>query len=690
MVDGDHVSVTTADANVNVANVVNQWAGEGIHVEALRLNTATGHYDATSLGTKNVSFTIDSSHTSDASVQGSYHYSGIAIGGGIDGGEVDLGSGGTAHEMLAVNFDDPMKSVTVQLSALFDGEAVKSTEHGPYDSGYMEHAQWTAYGANGEVLTGLVDGTVTGLASFTLAADFPITRLELTAYDDGAGVSGNNSDFLLRSVQGETWVEAPDHAEVTMNVTATFADVTDGSEAHYLYVEVPNGWSAPSGSVMVDGASFGGEVGAHYMRIEVSNDDLAAHAGVVTMPVTLIAPADALGEHGVALDVFAQAIEEDLSGSDVTASNNMAMSSDSITFTLPEATELTHLDGSLILGGTGADDLIGGIGNDTVSGAAGNDTLYGGSGNDTLTAGMGADSLYGGEGNDTLNYSADATWTSGYAALNVGDTTAGGTNETVAIAGDDRSHDVFDGGAGVDTLNMGSGNDALFLDDSFSPGGNAARLANVEAINAGDGNDVVDLTSTRFTYGDATIDGGSGNDVLWGNAGNDSIIGGTGDDKQWGGAGNDVLAGGEGNDSLLGGVGNDKLDGGAGNDTLLGGAGNDTLDGGAGNDTLIGGSGTDTLVGSDGSDLFVFNAADAGLATVSGGTGGWTDTVEMDNMGHGPAASLSSGSWTLEVDGHVMTSSQDHGAFTFDHAASGTIKTDDQEIHFDNIEKITW
>ncbi|BBV94774.1 hypothetical protein STW0522PSE72_01250 [Pseudomonas monteilii] len=60
--------------------------------------------------------------------------------------------------------------------------------------------------------------------------------------------------------------------------------------------------------------------------------------------------------------------------------------------------------------------------------------------------------------------------------------------------------------------------------------------------------------------------------------------------------GNDILSGGNGNDILFGQGGNDTLDGGKGNDILLGGTGNDTLIGGQGNDILIGGSGADTFV----------------------------------------------------------------------------------------------
>ncbi|QRK84539.1 retention module-containing protein [Pseudomonas granadensis] len=78
--------------------------------------------------------------------------------------------------------------------------------------------------------------------------------------------------------------------------------------------------------------------------------------------------------------------------------------------------------------------------------------------------------------------------------------------------------------------------------------------------------------------------------------------------------GNDTLLGGAGNDILFGSGGNDLLDGGKGNDILLGGSGNDTLIGGKGNDILIGGSGADTFVwkaGDTGSDVIKdFKAAD--------------------------------------------------------------------------------
>ncbi|MCP8473914.1 calcium-binding protein, partial [Pseudomonas triclosanedens] len=61
-----------------------------------------------------------------------------------------------------------------------------------------------------------------------------------------------------------------------------------------------------------------------------------------------------------------------------------------------------------------------------------------------------------------------------------------------------------------------------------------------------------------------------------------------------------------GDDDLDGGVGNDTLYGGAGQDVLKGGLGNDALYGEDGNDILIGGVGNDYLSGDAGSDVYRF------------------------------------------------------------------------------------
>lgn len=201
---GETLSLTTPDANVDVGAVAADWAANGVTLSALHVDSG-GHYSAADFGTKDVSFTINSSHTSDTGLHGSYAYSGIAIAGGLDGGEIDTVDGDDNDgEVLRLDFAAPMASVTLGLSALFDGETVIDPDHGPYDAGYLERAEWTAFGANGEEASGVIEGSVTGLVDATVSAGFEITRIELRALDDGAGAGGHNSDFLLRSVEGET------------------------------------------------------------------------------------------------------------------------------------------------------------------------------------------------------------------------------------------------------------------------------------------------------------------------------------------------------------------------------------------------------------------------------------------------------------------------------------------------------
>lgn len=64
------------------------------------------------------------------------------------------------------------------------------------------------------------------------------------------------------------------------------------------------------------------------------------------------------------------------------------------------------------------------------------------------------------------------------------------------------------------------------------------------------------------------LEGGSGNDLIFGLGGNDRIEGGSGNDILCGGAGNDRIEGGSGADQISGGPGNDRIDGGSGADTI--------------------------------------------------------------------------------------------------------------------------
>ncbi|MCU1376962.1 MAG: hypothetical protein JWO68_4248, partial [Actinomycetia bacterium] len=76
------------------------------------------------------------------------------------------------------------------------------------------------------------------------------------------------------------------------------------------------------------------------------------------------------------------------------------------------------------------------------------------------------------------------------------------------------------------------------------------------------------------------VNAGTRSDLLAGYIDNNRLNGGDGDDAVYGFGGDDTVLGGRGNDFLDGGAGNDRLDGGNGNDIILGGSGNDTLIGG--------------------------------------------------------------------------------------------------------------
>ncbi len=202
------------------------------------------------------------------------------------------------------------------------------------------------------------------------------------------------------------------------------------------------------------------------------------------------------------------------------------------------------------------------------------------------------------------HYNVNGTWKDGYWDQNVGDPGSAGPMTLFKLGGYQLTSANYESADSLHhILSLGVGHKALFLDDTINAGQAAGgRLAGFDVINGNSGGQIIDLTSQSLKYGDVTINGGKGNDILMSNVGNDSIKGGAGDDYLWGGTGNDSLNGGTGNDTVLGGIGDDQLLGGKGNDLLDTGAGNDTANAGSGNDTVVAGTGNKSLNGGSGDD----------------------------------------------------------------------------------------
>lgn len=219
--------------------------------------------------------------------------------------------------------------------------------------------------------------------------------------------------------------------------------------------------------------------------------------------------------------------------------------------------------GYLIAQGSAIERASSGSGDDVIVGNDLDNILASGSGSDTLTAGRGADQVNAGDGDDSIYLTSDRSWGGGIGAHNVGYGSQVGTGEWVEIAGKARFDDVCLGGGGDDRIFLTELADAFFLHDALSRliagvsteadytgQSTTARMVNVESISGGQGDDLIDLTSPDFSLDGLTVtlDGGTGDDVLWAGDGDDIIDGGAGDDVLSGGAGDDEMTGGSGSD----------------------------------------------------------------------------------------------------------------------------------------------
>jgi Ca2+-binding RTX toxin-like protein len=276
-----------------------------------------------------------------------------------------------------------------------------------------------------------------------------------------------------------------------------------------------------------------------------------------------------------------------------------------------------------IIGSSFGDNLTGADSGSQLYGEDGDDVLTGGTGNDNFYGGAGADTITGGDGFDTADYSG----VSGPVTIDL----AAGTGTSAEAEGDTLS--------AIERVIGSSFGDVLIA----------------EAIGS-------DLYGAG---GDDTLTGGIGDDLLVGGTGADTITGGDGfDTVDYSGAVDRMLVdlsdGTASDGDTLAGI--ERVFGSALDDVLIAGVADADLYGGAGDDLLITGDGADILDGGAGDDDIYFDAADAALGLISGGSGyDWVyndndvaDTVTLTLAGTGIEAYFGSTGVDI-VDGTGLT-----------------------------------
>jgi hypothetical protein len=183
---------------------------------------------------------------------------------------------------------------------------------------------------------------------------------------------------------------------------------------------------------------------------------------------------------------------------------------------------------------------------------------------------------------------------------------AGQGDDKIFLSNDVMAPAELDGGPGNDTLTGGAGNDVLLGDSgiitrSYNGDGTLHKdvlLTDVGMITGAYG---LNSLSCKDLSGDLVSELLNADLVLLTGAynadGSKHFVRDSWGCKEWETQlllvslledGNDILEGGAGDDAMFGGRGNDTLTGGAGLDYLVGNAGNDVLDGGDENDVLVG------------------------------------------------------------------------------------------------------
>jgi Ca2+-binding RTX toxin-like protein len=423
-------------------------------------------------------------------------------------------------------------------------------------------------------------------------------------------------------------------------------------------------------------------------------------------------------------------------------------------------------------GGLGEDILLGSQGGDLFNGGDGNDTALMGAGDDVFTWNPGDDNdtLEGQAGVDRLDFNGAnvaeniTISANGGRALFFRDIASvtmdlndvelirfqalGGADNVVIndLSGTDVSlagvHVNLEGAVGsgagdgqVDrvTVNGAAGNEIITVFSSagiIGINGSPAPVAIFHAesgdqlvVNGGAGNDTIDASSLPLGAITLTLDGGIGDDMLFGGQGGETLLGGSGNDVLNGVIGGDIMMGGLGDDAYVvdtavdqavenASEGNDTvfaainfglsanvetlvLQGGAdlqgfGNglaNGIFGNIGNNLIDGGGGADTMVGGAGNDTYFADNAADAVVESAGqgtDAAFASINYGLTANVETLvlqgsaDLQGFGNGLANSIFGNIGNNLIDGGVGADAMAGGAgddtYFVDNAADTVIE----------------
>ena len=297
-------------------------------------------------------------------------------------------------------------------------------------------------------------------------------------------------------------------------------------------------------------------------------------------------------------------------------SNHLSRGRLTIDSTDPTNVELLEDVDNTVTGGTGADIIVGGVGNDSITDPSGVNFLVGGAGDDTITGGDEDDTVIGSPGSDVLTGGAGNDVFEIFVEQNVpGDVDTvtdfePGSDVFVIVGGSEVSYDNDSGTLSIDgetsvILDPDLDLNVLAREDSFLVFSNGdspllsnsatrpqAEVTNVPAVPLLEGSttplvEANSLAGGLFAAGEEE----TSNIFLFGES-------------------DDVSVGGNAPDRLDGGAGDDHLAGFGGNDLLLGGTGDDVLQGDRGNDIIVGGKGSDLVYGGEGKDIFKFFASD--------------------------------------------------------------------------------